>query len=82
MNYKNSKTNINTNKKKSKEKEKKNKIQKTVYSFSEEWLDLLNKMKDNLNTQLNYFTQSISEKKFLLKLFENSNNFELIIKKK
>ena len=71
--YKNSKTNINTNKKQSKEKEKKNKIQKTLYSFSEEGLDLLNKMKDNLNTQLNNFTQSISDKKFLLKLFENSN---------
>ena len=71
--YKNSKTNINTNKKQSKEKEKKTKIQKTLYSFSEEGLDLLNKMKDNLNTQLNNFTQSISDKKFLLKLFENSN---------
>ncbi len=70
--YKNSKTNINTNKKQSKEKEKKNKIQKTLYSFSEEGLDLLNKMKDNLNTQLNNFTQSISDK-FLLKLLENSN---------
>ena len=55
--------------------EKKNKhknhtIEKSLNSFSDEGLNLLNKMKENLNAQLNSFTQSIGEKKHLFKFLE------------
>jgi hypothetical protein len=66
--YKNSKSNYyNKDKKQIKDKKK---IKKSLYSFSDEGLDLLNKMKENLNAQLNNFTQTIGEKKHLLKFLE------------
>ena len=66
--YKNSKSNhCNKDKKQIKDKKK---IKKSLYSFSDEGLDLLNKMKENLNAQLNSFTQSIGEKKHLFKFLE------------
>ena len=66
--YKNSKSNhCNKDKKQIKDKKK---IKRSLYSFSDEGLDLLNKMKENLNAQLNNFTQTIGEKKHLLKFLE------------
>ena len=59
--------------------EKKNKhknhtIEKSLNSFSDEGLNLLNKMKENLNTKIKDYTKSIGEKKLLLKLIEGKNN--------
>ena len=66
--YKNSKSNhCNKDKKQIKDKKK---IKRSLYSFSDEGLELLNKMKENLNAQLNNFTQTIGEKKHLLKFLE------------
>jgi hypothetical protein len=54
-----------------KEKNKKaKKVHKSLNSFTEEGLNILNKMKKNLNSKLNNYTKSIGEKKLLLKLLE------------
>ena len=58
-----------------KEKYKKaKKIHKSLNSFTEEGLNILNKMKKNLNSKLKNYTKSIGEKKLLLKLLEGKNN--------
>ena len=54
-----------------KEKNKKvKKVHKSLNSFTEEGLNILNKMKKNLNSKINNYTKSIGEKKLLLKLLE------------
>ena len=69
---------IKNNKSNSKGKQKNNsqqKLQKSIYSFNEEGLNLLEKMKKDLNNKLQSYTKSIGEKKLLLKLLEGSNDY-------
>ena len=51
------------------------KLQKSIHSFNEEGLNLLEKMKKDLNNKLQSYTKSIGEKKLLLKLLEGSNEY-------
>ena len=51
------------------------KLQKSIHSFNEEGLNLLEKMKKDLNNKLQSYTKSIGEKKLLLKLLEGSNDY-------
>ena len=69
---------LKNNKSNSKGKQKNNsqqKLQKSINSFNEEGLNLLEKMKKDLNNKLQSYTKSIGEKKLLLKLLEGSNEY-------
>jgi hypothetical protein len=69
---------LKNNKSNSKGKQKNSsqqKLQKSIHSFNEEGLNLLEKMKKDLNNKLQSYTKSIGEKKLLLKLLEGSNEY-------
>ena len=68
------KNNNSSKKMKKNEIEKKKNLEKSLNSFSEEGLNLLSKMKKDLNKKLKNFNKVNGDKKLLLNLLETSSN--------